>query len=44
MAESPGSTTASGHIAREGRSTEAARRQPDGRWLFVIDNPSVPED
>jgi uncharacterized protein (TIGR02246 family) len=29
-------------IGREGRSTETARRQPDGRWLFVIDNPSTP--
>jgi ketosteroid isomerase-like protein len=29
-------------IRREGRNTETARRQPDGRWLFVIDNPSVP--
>jgi len=28
-------------IRREGRNTETARRQPDGRWLFVIDNPSV---
>jgi uncharacterized protein (TIGR02246 family) len=26
-------------IRREGRNTEIARRQPDGRWLFVIDNP-----
>lgn len=25
-----------------GRNTEVARRQADGRWLFVIDNPSVP--
>jgi len=33
-----------GQIWREGRNTEAARRQPDGRWLFVIDNPSVPQD
>jgi ketosteroid isomerase-like protein len=32
-----------GHIVREGRNTETARRQPDGRWLFVIDNPSVPQ-
>jgi len=31
-------------IRREGRNTETARRQPDGRWLFVIDNPSVPQD
>jgi uncharacterized protein (TIGR02246 family) len=29
-------------IKREGRNTEAVRLQPDGRWLFVIDNPSVP--
>jgi uncharacterized protein (TIGR02246 family) len=32
------------HIHREGRNTETARLQPDGRWLFVIDNPSVPQD
>ena len=31
-----------GQIHREGRNTETARLQPDGRWLFVIDNPSVP--
>lgn len=31
-------------IRREGRNTETARQQPDGRWLFVIDNPSVPQD
>lgn len=31
-------------IRREGRNTEVARQQPDGRWLFVIDNPSGPED
>ena len=23
---------------------EIARQQPDGRWLFVIDNPFVPQD
>ena len=28
-------------IQREGRSVETVRRQTDGRWLFVIDNPSV---
>jgi ketosteroid isomerase-like protein len=27
---------------REGRNAETARLQPDGRWLFVIDNPSLP--
>ncbi len=26
-------------IRREGQNTEIARLQPDGRWLFVIDNP-----
>jgi ketosteroid isomerase-like protein len=31
-------------IRREGRNTETARLQPNGRWLFVIDNPSVPQD
>jgi len=30
-------------VRREGRNTETARRQPDGRWLFVIDNPRVPQ-
>jgi uncharacterized protein (TIGR02246 family) len=29
-----------GHqVRREGRNTEVVRRQADGRWLFVIDNP-----
>ena len=31
-------------VRREGRNTETARQQPDGRWLFVIDNPQVPRD
>ena len=31
-------------VRREGRNTETARQQSDGRWLFVIDNPSVPHD
>jgi hypothetical protein len=26
----------------EGRNAETARLQADGRWLFVIDDPSVP--
>jgi ketosteroid isomerase-like protein len=31
---------ADGKPARmEGQSAEVARRQPDGTWLFVIDNP-----
>lgn len=30
-------------IRRAGRNAETVRRQPDGRWLFVIDNPSAPE-
>jgi enoyl-CoA hydratase len=28
-------------MALDGASTEVARRQPDGGWLYVIDNPSV---
>jgi len=32
----------SGEIRREGRNTETARLQPDGRWLFAIDNPYTP--
>jgi uncharacterized protein (TIGR02246 family) len=28
-----------GQIRREGRNTETARLQRNGRWLFVIDNP-----
>jgi len=31
-------------ICRKGRNTETARLQPDGRWLFAIDNPSVTQD
>jgi hypothetical protein len=23
----------------EGESAEVARRQPDGRWLYVVDHP-----
>ena len=29
-------------VRNEGRNTETVRLQPDGRWLFVIDVPSVP--
>jgi uncharacterized protein (TIGR02246 family) len=36
--------TAADRIRRAGVNTETARLQPDGRWLFVIDNPSVPVD
>jgi len=28
-------------VRREGRNTETARRQADGRWLFAIDDPST---
>ena len=28
--------------ATQGLSTEVVRRQPDGRWMFVIDNPNTP--
>ena len=31
-------------VCRGGRNTETARQQSDGRWLSVIDNPSVPQD
>lgn len=31
-------------VRTEGRNTETARQQPDGRWLFVIDNPTVRQD
>ena len=31
-------------VRHEGRNTETVRLQPDGRWLFVIDNPSVPQE
>jgi uncharacterized protein (TIGR02246 family) len=36
-------TGADGSATRhEGRNSETVRQQPDGHWLFVIDNPSVP--
>jgi ketosteroid isomerase-like protein len=28
--------------ATQGPSTEVVRRQPDGSWMFVIDNPNTP--
>jgi uncharacterized protein (TIGR02246 family) len=30
-------------LATRGLSTEVVRKQPDGTWLFVIDNPYTPE-
>lgn len=30
-------------VQMEGRSAEVLRRQPDGSWLVVIDNPFTPE-
>ena len=30
-------------LAARGLSTEVVRKQHDGPWLFVIDNPSTPE-
>jgi uncharacterized protein (TIGR02246 family) len=30
-----------GPLRNEGRNTEVVRLQADGRWLFVIDNPSL---
>jgi len=29
--------------ATQGVSTEVVRRQPDGSWMFVIDNPNTPQ-
>jgi ketosteroid isomerase-like protein len=29
-------------LATQGLSTEVVRRQPDGSWMFVIDNPYTP--
>jgi uncharacterized protein (TIGR02246 family) len=34
--------TAAAATVRRGLSTEVARRQPDGTWRFVIDNPDTP--
>lgn len=33
-----------GQTAISGLSTEVVRRQPDGSWLFVIDEPRTPEN
>ena len=30
-------------IRMTGRNSEVVRRQPDGTWLFIIDNPFTPE-
>ena len=30
-------------IQMSGRNSEVVRRQPDGSWLFIIDNPFTPE-
>lgn len=30
-------------VATRGLSTEVVRKQPDGTWLFVIDNPYTPQ-
>ena len=38
-----GTGTDGTRFQREGRNSEVVRRQPDGRWLFVIDRPSAPE-
>ena len=32
-----------GETATPGLSTEVVRRQPDGTWLFVIDEPRTPQ-
>ena len=31
-------------LATRGLSTEVVRKQPDGTWLFVIDNPYTPSN
>jgi uncharacterized protein (TIGR02246 family) len=31
-----------GAVSTQGLSTEVVRRQEDGTWLFIIDNPSTP--
>jgi ketosteroid isomerase-like protein len=30
-------------VATQGVSTEVIRKQADGTWLFVVDNPHTPE-
>ena len=30
-------------VEMSGRNSEVVRRQPDGSWLFLIDNPFTPE-
>lgn len=37
------STEMPAELATRGLSTEVVRKQPDGTWLFVIDNPYTPE-
>ncbi|HVP54146.1 MAG TPA: nuclear transport factor 2 family protein [Candidatus Eisenbacteria bacterium] len=34
----------SGQDTISGLSTEVVRRQPDGSWLYVVDEPRTPED
>ena len=41
VVESPAGIGA--ELATRGLSTEVVRKQPDGTWLFVIDNPYTPE-
>ena len=35
-------STEKGSPQTQGVSTEVVRKQPDGSWLFVIDNPHTP--
>src|SRR5215469_6843957 len=37
-------TSTESHRSTQGLSTEVVRKQPDGTWLFVIDNPYTPAD
>jgi uncharacterized protein (TIGR02246 family) len=39
----PPPTGMGAEIATRGLSTEVVRKQPDGTWLFVIDNSYTPE-
>ena len=35
-------TTTEPQLTTQGLSTEVVRRQPDGSWMFIIDNPYTP--
>ncbi len=35
-------TTTDSQLTTKGLSTEVVRQQPDGTWLFIMDNPRTP--